>query len=138
MSLQTVCAGLAAIAARPETGLASCHFPPPEALGRLPAGVVYPGTGVMVPNTEDVMWTHQLLLVVYVATRAGALPNEAGNLAPLVNAVEEAVRRAFMQHELPSGVNDMFARAYSVGVRDFAGTPHHAIDFTVQVKEHTL
>lgn len=138
MSLETVCAEIAAVAARPESGIAKAHNEPPETLGVYPTSWVNPVSGAITRGSEDAMWLHRIELIVYAAARASNLPVEFAKVAPLVTSVEAAFWRAFAQNELSAAIDHCLVTAYSIGIRDFGGKPQHAVTFTLDVKEHMV
>lgn len=138
MSLQSVCAELAAVLADPDSGIALSRNEPPEVLGQFPTSWVNPVGGTVARTSGDAMWLHQIEIIVYVAPRATNLANEFARIAPLVNSVEATVWTAYADgNAFGQSVSRCVVTGYQVGIRDFAGKPYHAITFTVDVKEHT-
>jgi len=138
VSLQTVCAELAEVIARPESGIVAAFNQPPEVLGSFPAAWVNPVSGTVARQSGDAMWLHRIELVVYVTPRVTNLPAEFARIAPLVSSVERAVWDAYESGDaFGQGVSRAVVASYQIGLRDFGGKPYHSITFVVDVKEHT-
>lgn len=138
MSLETVCAEIARVAARPESGIREAHNEPPERLGTYPTSWVNPVGGRVTAGDEDeALWIHQIELIVYVRPRVANLPVEFADVAPLVNSVERAIRRAWIGNQMAAGIDRCVVASYAIGLRGFAGKDQHCVTFTLDVKEHT-
>lgn len=138
MSLAIVCAQIAAVAGRPESGIAAAHNAPPESLGRrFPVSWVNPVGGDVERISDEAMWLHRVELIVYVTPREDELPVEFAYMAPLVNSVEATFWAAFLNNDYPPEIDHIVVNRYSLGIREFAGDPYHTITFSLDVKEHT-
>lgn len=137
MSLASVCAEIATIAARPGSGIKQMLPGPPINIGTFPSAWVNPVSGQVTRTSGDAMWVHQIDLIVYVAPMVFNLPAEFALIAPLVNSVESTFWAAYDNNELSPNVSRCVVASYRFGIMDVGGKPQHSVTFTLDVKEHT-
>lgn len=141
MSLVSVCAEIARVVGDPAlaSGVKTSLNSPPDVIGQgqYPLSWVNPVGGRVTPGDEDeALWVHQVELIVYVRPRVANLPVEFADVAPLVNSVERAIRRAWVLNQFAPGIDRCVVASYSIGLRDFGGG-QHSVTFTLDVKEHS-
>ncbi len=129
MALETIGAALAAALAG-TTGVSRFHWPPPEQLGPLPAGVLYPEDGEVTMGSSE-MWTYGLLAVVYVA-RANNLPAEMTACIPFIERMAARLRQAITLGGTTHGVS---AVGWDIGQRSFAEVPYVTAALRLSVKQ---
>lgn len=138
MSLQSLCAELAEVVGRPESGIAVSRNEPPETIGSFPTSWVNPVSGTVARQSGDAMWIHQLELIVYVGPRVANLPTEFARVSPLVTSVERTIWEAYQAGDAFSpSVSRCVVSGYRIGLRQFGGKDYHSITFQIDAKEHT-
>lgn len=138
MSLELVCAELAAVMARPSSGIADAHNAPPEKLVAWPTSWINPASGTVARFSDQAEWDHRIELIVYVTPRIDASPVEFALVAPLISSVEKTLWEVYRDGGGFSGsVRKALVVAYKVEPRNFASDPQITVVFTVDVEEVT-